>query len=104
MTPLREMAAVIRSKNAGPFELTLDILFEQAADYQRVKSSGYFSKRLLADIYGTTPDKVLNIIFFDPALAVKITMIRPCPSGVPGDTDVYGAQQHAPLLTLHIPD
>jgi len=26
-TPLREIAKVVRSKNAGPFEITLDIIF-----------------------------------------------------------------------------
>ena len=27
-TPLRDIAKVVRSKNAGPFEITLDIVFK----------------------------------------------------------------------------
>ena len=37
---LAEIADEIRSKNAGPFELTFDILFDDERTYQKVKSSG----------------------------------------------------------------
>ena len=40
MTTLAELARLIRSKNAGPFELTFDIMFDDAATYERVKRSG----------------------------------------------------------------
>ena len=35
-TPLREIAKVIRSKNAGPFEITLDIVFKTKEDFESV--------------------------------------------------------------------
>lgn len=38
------------------------------------------------------------MIYFDPAKAVKVTIKRPIPSGALGEVDVYGAQQHAPLV------
>jgi hypothetical protein len=44
----------------------------------------------------------MNVIYFDPAKAVKITIVRPIPSGSLGETDVYGAQQHSPLIKLNI--
>ena len=100
---LTELAEVVRSKNAGPYELTLDIIFRRAEDYDRVKQSGLFTKDLFARLYSTTTDRILGVIFFDPASAVKVTMVRPRVSGDPGETDVYGAQQHAPLLDLEIP-
>jgi hypothetical protein len=46
---------------------------------------------------------VLDIIEFDPAYAVKITLRRPWGSGAVGETDVYGAQQHVPIAELDIP-
>ena len=46
----------------------------------------------------------MAIIPYDVAYAIKITIPRLVPSGDPGDTDVYGAQQHAPLLDIEIPD
>ena len=35
--------------------------------------------------------------------AFKATLPRLVPAGDIGDTDVYGAQQHAPLLEVDIP-
>lgn len=101
--PLTRLASVIRSKNAGPYELTLDILFKDETAYLHLKVLKFFTPELFADLYGVPADNVLKVIYFDPALAVKCTMIRQIVSGSPGDSDVYGAQQHAPLLELEVP-
>ena len=101
--PITERAAVIRSKNAGPYELTLDIMFRDEIDYVFIKEQQFFTKELIARIYGISTDQIITIVHFDPAWAIKITLIRPVVSGSIGDTDVYGAQQHAPLLNLEIP-
>ena len=53
---------------------------------------------LISRLYGLDESEVLDIIYFDPALAIKICLPREVSSGAPGDRDVYGAQQHAPLL------
>ncbi|MHC4915224.1 MAG: DUF4387 domain-containing protein [Planctomycetota bacterium] len=100
---LPEIAEVVRSKNAGPYELTLDIIFSRAEDYAFLKEKRFFDKALFAGLYGVDAEKVLRVTHFDPACAVKATLVRPRVSGQPGDADVYGAQQHAPLLTLRIP-
>lgn len=99
---LREIAGIIRSKNAGPYELTLDIMFNDFDLYRKVKQAGAVNKEFMCRLYGISPDKILDIINFDPAGAIKITMIRPTVSGDVGDTDIYGAQQHAPLLDAEI--
>jgi len=100
---LRSLATVIRSKNAGPFRLTLDILFRDAETYQRLKTSGAITPELIAGLYRLPADRVTDFVWFDPGRALKITLVRPVSSGAPGDTDVYGAQQHAPLLGLELP-
>ena len=46
---------------------------------------------------------VISIIAFEPGNAIKINMRRRLASGDPGETDVFGAQQYAPLLELEIP-
>lgn len=101
---LCELAKVIRSKNAGPFELTFDILFDSVEIYRRVKQSKALSTSTFAALYGIAIADVLCVVEFEPALAIKITIKRAIPSGSLGDTDVYGAQQHAPLLGLEILD
>ena len=100
---LPDLATVIRSKNAGPFELTFDILFSDPYDYQRVVRSGQLSAESFASLYGIALDDVLSVIEFEPAMAIKITIKRTRSSGALGESDVYGAQQHAPLLQLDIP-
>ena len=100
---LDELAKVIRSKNAGPFELTFDVMFDDAAAYERVKRSGVINARRIAEAYRVRADDVLVCRPYDPAVAFKITIRRPVGSGDLEDRDVYGCQQHVPLTRLEIP-
>jgi hypothetical protein len=102
-TRLIDLASVIRSKNSGPYELTLDIIFKDRASYERVKTSGAINAELIARLYRVPVADISGIVAFEPAIAIKITFKRPLVSGDVGDTDVYGAQQHAPLLDLVFP-
>ena len=101
--PIIDLARVIRSKNSGPYELTFDIVFKDRSSFRLAVASGIFTPELFACLYGIAADQVLNLVFFEEACAVKATIVRPVVSGDPGETDVYGAQQHAPLLSLEIP-
>ena len=102
MKTITEVARVIRSKNCSPFELTLDIMFREDQDYEKVKRCNLITRELVAGLYGVELERVGRVIHFDPARAVKIGLRRVLPSGSPGDTDVYGAQQHAPLLRIRL--
>ena len=101
---LRDVAKLVRSKNAGPFELTFDVMFDDEACYRRVKDSGAVTRASVALAYGITEDRITNFQFFDPALAFKVTLRRPRAQGSIGETDTFGAQQHAPLLSLPVPN
>ena len=101
---LIDIASVIRSKNSGPYELTLDIIFKDRKWYEKMKAAGLINRPLISRIYGLPEEDVLDIIEFDPAAAIKINLRRPIVSGDIGDTDIYGAQQHAPLMGLEFPD
>lgn len=102
MTKLSELAKVLRSKNSGPFELTLDILFDREESYRRVLASGAITRDAVARLYGVPVSHILVLERFDAALGIKITLLRPCASGTVHDRDVYGAQQHVPLSNLQI--
>ncbi|HEX3032909.1 MAG TPA: DUF4387 domain-containing protein [Bacillota bacterium] len=97
---LVDVAEVIRSKNSGPYELTLDIIFRDEETFRRVCQAQAVNKELIANLYHIPVEKVINVIEFKPAKAIKATLERPLASGALGETDVYGAQQHAPLLDL----
>jgi Domain of unknown function (DUF4387) len=101
-TKLTDIAQVIRSKNAGPYELTLDIIFKERGVYEQVIAADSISRELIAGLYHVADADILELVAFDPAAAIKITMRRPRTAGDIGETDVYGAQQHAPLLGLAI--
>ena len=96
---LIDLARVIRSKNAGPTQLTIDILFDREKDFDLAKNSPNLSTDEIARRYKILPEQV-EIITYPPANAIKIVLARPVIAGTPGDRDVYGAQQHGPLLDL----
>lgn len=102
-TPILELVKVIRSKNSGPFMLTLDLLMKDSQSYWLVKKSGVINTKLICDLYGVSSEEILELESYDAALAYKITLVRPIPSGNIHDTDIYGAQQYAPLLNIRIP-
>ncbi|HWR62435.1 MAG TPA: DUF4387 domain-containing protein [Clostridia bacterium] len=103
MDRLVDLAKVLRSKNSGPFEITLDILFDNPASYHRVAESRAISTESVCRLYQLEPQNICNIVYFEKGLGIKITYDRPVPSGTCGDRDVYGAQQHAPLMDIMIP-
>jgi hypothetical protein len=98
-TKLTSLAHVIRSKNAGPTQLTIDIFFRDAAAYKQAVASTALSTTAVAKMYLLGAGQVKR---FDlpSILALKFSMPRLCVAGSPGDGDVYGAQQHAPFLEV----
>ena len=138
---LYEIASVIRSKNAGPYELTLDVLLKDDATYQKfaksqvinkeliskrvgdevcvkaildlhgahygvVSNIQVINKELISKLYNTPLENIISIVYFENARAIKATIVRPYPSGALCERDVYGAQQHYPLMNaeVEIPD
>jgi hypothetical protein len=98
---LDSIAKVIRSKNAGPCLLTLDVMLPDEAAFAYVAERVGALRRQVARRYGRSENEVA-VLPFRPALAVKITLPRDVVSGDVGDRDVYGAQQHAPLLDIEL--
>ena len=96
---LSDIARVIRSKNAGPTLLTIDVLFADASDFARGKAA--LTTLVVAARFGGDPSEV-SVLPVASARAIKIVLPRKLPAGGPGDRDVYGAQQHAPLLDVPV--
>lgn len=101
--PLSSLATVIRSKNAGPFLLTFDVMFEDAAHFEAAWQSGRFTKAAMAELFGVDGGAITSIFAVPRGQAIKVTMRRPLPQGRLGESDMYGCQQHAPLLDFAIP-
>jgi hypothetical protein len=99
---LAELAQLVRSKNAGPFLLTLDVVFESKSTYDKVVASGVLTEACIAKLYAV-PAADVQLIFYPAANAVKATMPRHISAGDLGDSDLYGAQQYPLLAELEVP-
>ncbi|KIW21146.1 hypothetical protein PV08_01726 [Exophiala spinifera] len=100
---LAELASVVRSKNAGPYEVTFDIMFDKPENYAWVKETCVLSSSSVACMYGIDESEVLAAVWWEPALAFKATLKRPLVSGGFGETDTHGSCQHVRLMYLEVP-
>src|SRR5207248_7595899 len=94
-------------------ELRIRVFFFQAEDGIRDRTVMEFRRVLfrseainrtgIARMYGRDPADII-VVNHDAALAIKVSFPRPQSSGSKYDSDVYGGQQYAPLLSLPVPD
>lgn len=101
-TKLSSLAAVVRSKNAGPFLLTFDVLFDSYEGFRRVWEGGDFTRENLARVFGVPENAVMSIFAVPRGQAIKMTLRRPRAQGSTGESDMYGCQQHVPLLNFRV--
>jgi hypothetical protein len=100
---LRDMAAVIRSKDAGVNRITFDIVFASGENYEAALYSNAFSKDNVARILKVPASHVIGTFFVDACNAIKISIDRPNISASPDERDVFGTQQQAALESMHVP-
>ena len=99
---LYDCARTIRSKNAGPFTLTVDLVFADQLSFERALAATSLTPERIATLYQVDAGAI-RIIPFATIHTIKVTMPRPdAGSGAPGDRDVYGCQQHFPLAEIEI--
>jgi hypothetical protein len=100
---LRDMAVVIRSKDAGINRLTLDIIFTSAENYEAALHSNVFSKDSVARILNLPVERIVGTFFVDSCNAIKVSIERPNISASVDERDVFGAQQQADMERISIP-
>ena len=98
---LGKRTQLIRTKNAGPFWITLDIVFENDEDFERVISAKVLTKEWISGTYKILQDTLI-FIEIPAARAIKFSFPRPRIQGDHGETDMYSGQQYAPLQDLQI--
>jgi len=103
MTTLGELATQVRSKNAGPFWMTIDVFFNDRDAYERASRSAITDPTAMGRLYATDPERVR--VYRLPRLhAIKVSLPRPIVQGSVGDRDMHAGQQYVPLLDLLVPD
>jgi hypothetical protein len=105
---LSDLCVVMRSKNAGPYEITLDAIFESEATYRMVRDSNLLTPANVARALGIARENVVWMGWYEPALAFKVTIPRVrggkrTASGGFMENDVHGSQEHLGLATMELP-
>ncbi|KAH6673862.1 hypothetical protein B0J14DRAFT_541615 [Halenospora varia] len=101
---LADIAPVIRSKNSGPYEITLDVVFSSRSIYNLIKtlSPPLLGPSTISKLYNLPEEDIIWCGFFDQAMAWKCTIPRRRCSGGFMEGDVHASQQYAGLLGLKL--
>ncbi len=99
MPTVGETSRYIRSKNAGPFWITLDIFCSDQDDYLKIKNSPNMNKKVIGNLYEVDPEKV-KIFFVDSIFVIKVSIPRKVPQGDKYERDMHGGQQYIELSEL----
>ena len=99
MTVLRQKVRKIRSKNAGPFWLTLDIFCFDKDNFTYVRDR--LTTAAIAALFQIDEEQIKR---FDIAYlkVIKFSLPRPHIQGTPQDTDMHGAAYAALLEELRV--
>ncbi|MBX7265802.1 DUF4387 family protein [Micromonospora sp. Llam7] len=102
MTVVADLALEVRSKNAGPFWVTMEVFARDAAAYALLADPSFLDASVIARLYGVAAEGVQ--FFRIPALnVVKISFPRPVVQGSLHDRDIHAGQHHVPLAMLAVP-
>ncbi len=97
-----DLAIEVRSKNAGPFWITLDVFLADDADFALLTRSGVLTPQVVASLYRVN---LAAVRYFElPTIrAVKVSFPRPVVAGSFEDHDLHAGQQHVPLASIVLP-
>ena len=101
MSKLGEVCRHVRSKNAGPFWVTVDLFFRSDEIFRRYRDSPTLGAELFERLYGADP-KLVKRLPVDNLHVIKISFPRARPQGWMGERDMHGGQQYARLLDIEI--
>lgn len=101
MPKVRDVCRHVRSKQAGPFWVTVDLFFDGPDSFRRYADSPALAPALFQRLYGTDASLVKR--FAVPALnMVKVSCPRPVPQGGVVERDLHSGQQYVRLLDVEL--
>ena len=101
MPKLEDVCHQIRSKNAGPFWISVDLFFRDGEAFDRYAGAKALQPEQLAPLFGVHPDQVK--CYLVPDLAVlKISYPRRDPQGGMVERDLHGGQQYVRIVDLEL--
>ena len=98
---LGDLALEVRSKNAGPFWVTLEAFMPDDATFRVAEN--LITADTIARLYRVPAERVQ--LFALPNLhVVKASFPRPVSQGSLHDRDMHAGQQHIPLAAIPLPN
>jgi hypothetical protein len=101
MSKLCEVCRHVRSKNAGPFWVTIDLFFNGEESFQRYRDSPVLGPELFERLFGTSAQLVKRITV-DRLHVIKFSYPRAYAQGWRGERDMHSGQQFARLLDVEL--
>ena len=89
MHSLGSVVEKVRSKNAGPFVITIDIFCKREEIYRKIEAS--INKKFLSQ-YLNVKEGSIKIYLIDNLKVVKVSIDREFIQGSRFDRDIHGAQ------------
>ncbi|KNG93268.1 DUF4387 family protein [Pseudaestuariivita atlantica] len=99
MARLGDVAVKVRSKNAGPFWVTIDIFCGSAKAFDRVRAA--ITAERAAEVL-QTPTQTLKRFEIPDLKVVKLSIPRPAVQGTVADRDMHGAALGALMAEVEI--
>jgi hypothetical protein len=101
MARLKDICRHVRSKNAGPFWVTVDLFFDSAESFARYHDHPAIGSDSIAALYGVDPAHVKRFSV-EPLNVVKLSYPRMAPQGGVIERDMHGGQQFVRLLEVEL--
>jgi len=101
MPRLRDVCRHVRSKNAGPFWISVDLFFDGSEAYRRHRHAPALLPASIAPLYGVGTDDVHRFTV-DALNVVKLSFPRPTPQGGVLERDLHGGQHYVRMLDLEL--
>ena len=101
MSKLREVCRHVRSKNAGPFWVTIDLFFNGEESFRRYRDSPVLGPELFERLFGTSAQLVKRIPV-DRLHVIKFSYPRAYAQGWREERDMHSGQQFARLLDVEL--
>jgi hypothetical protein len=101
MATVNDVCSHVRSKNAGPFWVTFDLFFNDREAYDRYARSPAIGPDTFHRLFGVDPSLVKSFPV-DSLEMIKISCVRPTPSGSRVERDLHSGQMFVRLLDIEL--
>ena len=101
MATIKDVCHHVRSKNAGPFWVTIDLFFDGAESFAKYARSPKLGPALFAALYGADASQVKHFPVPDLNM-LKVSYPRATPQGGEQERDMHCGQPYVRLLDVEL--